>query len=153
MGRSLNRSIKKSSLKHISLKPMHFIVLDWPFQSANLNPIEHLCDQFDKQIQKRSRWNIFSFRAALKQNWDYIEVLRDLAKSIPTRLEEGMKAKGYQTKYWNSCSKKQQRAPITATFLNRTQRLHDMVSKRAWRETQPHCDHRGGRTYEQKSYK
>lgn len=76
-------------------------VLDWPSQSPDLNPIEHLWEHVDRQIagikptKKDELFNIIS------THWNKIsiEVLINLIDSMPRRCAAVLRAKGYPTKY------------------------------------------------------
>jgi hypothetical protein len=78
-------------------------VLDWPSQSPDLNPIEHLWvflkrkllayDYFAKGVDEL--WN------RVEHEWEQIpvEFCLKLLESMPRRIEEVIKAKGGNTKY------------------------------------------------------
>ena len=76
-------------------------VLEWPPQSPDLNPIEHLWDEMDRKVKKSQRTSMKVFKNALKQTWDEIDsaTLQNLVNSIPKRLKEVIKNRGYATKY------------------------------------------------------
>ena len=78
-------------------------LLDWPAQSPDLNPIEHLWHHIKKELgqyptQAKGVWEIWE-RAA--EVWEGIEpeVCQNLIESMPRRLEAVIKAKGGHTKY------------------------------------------------------
>ena len=80
------------------------ILLDWPPQSPNLNPIEHIWSYLKNQIKDnyesipKGVWELWE-RAA--EEWEKIEpeVCQRLIESMPRRLEAVIKAKGGHTKY------------------------------------------------------
>ncbi|CAK9810849.1 Transposable element Tc1 transposase [Anthophora quadrimaculata] len=76
-------------------------LLSWPLQSPDLNPIEHLWDELDRKIPKSDRYTKPKLIAALKKAWDEVQskTLKKLIHSMPNRLLEVIKAKGYQTAY------------------------------------------------------
>lgn len=76
-------------------------VLEWPPQSPDLNPIEHLWDELDRRIPKSKRKGLKEFRTALFEEWNKIEqnVLKTLVDSMPRRLEAVIQAKGGPTRY------------------------------------------------------
>ena len=76
-------------------------LLSWPPQSPDLNPIEHLWEELKRQIPKSERYSKTKFMAALQKSWDNIKpsILKKLIRSMPNRLQEVIKAKGYQTSY------------------------------------------------------
>ena len=78
-------------------------VLDWPAQSPDLNPIEHLwghlkrrmCDYNDSPTSIHSLWE------RLELEWHSIpaSVCRELIESMPRRVSAVLGAKGGYTKY------------------------------------------------------
>lgn len=78
-------------------------VLDWPAQSPDLNPIEHLWADLKKRIA-RKRGDITSKQdlwEAIEEEWEATpkSLLRSLIDSMPQRIEAVIKAKGGPTKY------------------------------------------------------
>ena len=78
-------------------------LLDWPPQSPDLNPIEHLWQHIKKELckyptQAKGVWEIWERVAEV---WNNIkpEVCQNLIESMPRRLEAVIKAKGGHTKY------------------------------------------------------
>ena len=78
-------------------------ILDWPPQSPDANPIEHLWEHIKRQLNKyptkpKGVWEIWE-RAA--EVWANVtpEVCQNLIESMPRRLEAIIKAKGGHTKY------------------------------------------------------
>lgn len=76
-------------------------ILDWPSQSPDLNPIEHLWAHLERQLTGRKPTNKNDLFAQLKEAWNNIEldVLIKLVDSMPNRCQEVIKAKGYATRY------------------------------------------------------
>lgn len=76
-------------------------VLPWPAQSPDLNPIEHLWDELDRQIPQIKRRSFPEFKLAIFERWSEIEVevLQNLVKSVPRRCKAVLDAKGGPTKY------------------------------------------------------
>ena len=78
-------------------------LIDWPAQSPDLNPIEHLWQHLKRQLKKygthpkgvRELWD----RAA--EEWNKIgpEVCQNLISSMPRRCQAVIKAQGGHTKY------------------------------------------------------
>ena len=98
-----------NDLKYTSKKAKEYFnsqdydILDWPAQSPDLNPIEHLWFQVKKAIQKRSKKpkGVFELWDCLKKEWAKItpEQCHNLVESMPRRCAEVIKAKGGHTKY------------------------------------------------------
>jgi transposase len=78
-------------------------LLDWPAQSPDLNPIEHLWHLLKKKVQAHETpakgvWELWDKTA---EGWDEIrpEECQRLIESMPRRLQAVIKAKGGHTKY------------------------------------------------------
>ena len=76
-------------------------VLDWPSQSPDLNPIEHLWDELDRRMKSYSKKNKEELRTILKHEWEDIgcDVTSKLVHSMSNRLNEVVKKKGGPTRY------------------------------------------------------
>lgn len=76
-------------------------VLDWPSQSPDLNPIEHMWEELDRRVKTRNYTNKNEFFAALKTEWSIIPLDRifKLIDSMPRRCKAVINANGYATKY------------------------------------------------------
>lgn len=94
--------------------PKHtaFVVREWllynvpnqlktPPQSPDLNPIEHLWREIKNRLKNRNPRNKAELRAAIKEIWESIPstVTRNLAESMPRRLQAVLDAKGGHTRY------------------------------------------------------
>jgi transposase len=78
-------------------------LLDWPPQSPDLNPIEHLWEHLKRQLNARKEpiKGVFDLWDKAAEEWNKIdpEVCQNLIESIPRRLEAVIRAKGGHTKY------------------------------------------------------
>ena len=79
------------------------LCLPWPAQSPDLNPIEHLWDELERRLRRRAippknEGELFNF---LQEEWNKIpiDVLEKLIDSMPNRIQEVCKVKGYPTRY------------------------------------------------------
>ena len=78
-------------------------VMEWPAQSPDLNPIEHLWVHVKRQMNtyERPPKGVFELWERLAAEWNKIppETCQNLIESMPRRLEAVIKAKGGHTKY------------------------------------------------------
>ncbi len=93
--------------KHTAVSVKNFFaskkirVLDWPSQSPDLNPIEHIWEHVDRQLRGRKPTNKDELFSLIKSEWSKIplDVLIKLVDSMPRRCQAVIDAKGYPTKY------------------------------------------------------
>ncbi|CBQ72283.1 related to transposase [Sporisorium reilianum SRZ2] len=81
----------------------HIRLLDWPAQSPDLNPIEHLWTELKKrlgQYKEHPTW-MLELEGRLEEVWAQIPVslCQALVESMPKRIEAVIKARGGNTKY------------------------------------------------------
>ena len=78
-------------------------VPSWPSQSSDLNPIQHLWAELERQISLSDRTSVKKFEEALKKTFKSIEVdyCKKLVNSMPQRLRVVLRAKGLNTFYEN----------------------------------------------------
>jgi transposase len=90
--------ITKSWLENSGLE-----VLDWPPQSPDLNPIEHLWELLKRKLSAHNTMatSVHSLWERVQEDWEAIsaEECRNLIHSMPRRIEAVLKAKGGHTKY------------------------------------------------------
>ena len=82
-------------------KKHKWMLLDWPSQSPDLNPIEHLWDELDRRVPSQDRRTFVTFKSALFREWSAIakERIEKLVESMPRRLQAVIDAKGGHTRY------------------------------------------------------
>lgn len=83
------------------LKEKKIETMPWPPYSPDFNPIENLWDELERRVKKHQPKNKQELESLLKQEWYQIElpVLQKLVESVPNRLYQCIKMKGYATKY------------------------------------------------------
>lgn len=78
-------------------------LLDWPAQSPDLNPIEHLWQHLKRQLAKYENdpVSIYELWERVETEWNNIppQICLDLIASMPRRVDTVLKAKGGYTKY------------------------------------------------------
>ncbi len=77
-------------------------VLDWPANSPDLNPIEHLWGIVKRKMRDTRPNNADDLKTAIKSTWASItpEQCHRLIASMPRRIDAVIHAKGGPTKYW-----------------------------------------------------
>ena len=101
-----------NALIHTAKRTMNFLeesgieVLEWPPQSPDQNPIEHLWEAIDRSLrlsmhQANGRRNLDHLFHYLQEAWQSIpdDVLFNLLNSMPARIEAVIRAKGAHTRY------------------------------------------------------
>lgn len=83
------------------MNAIHMKRLEWPPQSADLNPIENLWGYLDGKVDKTNVTNKDSYFSALEAAWANLDpdYLKRLVESMPRRLAAVAVAKGGHTKY------------------------------------------------------
>lgn len=78
-------------------------VLPWPPQSPDMNPIEHVWNEVERRIRKRSPLphSAEDLWEALQEEWNGFgtEFLEKLYNSMPQRIEDLLKSKGGSTRW------------------------------------------------------
>ncbi len=77
-------------------------VLEWPSQSPDLNPIEHLWRDLEMAVHQRLPSNLTELERSARRNGSGIPKSRceKLVASFPKRLMAVLNQKGASTKYW-----------------------------------------------------
>jgi hypothetical protein len=85
------------------LEKLELVVLDWPSQSPDLNPMEHIWAELKKRIGNRKilHKDIQELWDAVQEEWENIEanVCINLIESMPQRIAQVIEAKGGHTRY------------------------------------------------------
>lgn len=76
-------------------------VLDWPPQSPDLNPIEHLWSILKKRVHNRKSASKRELENVIMQEWNSLPsaTCQKLVHSMPRRIAAVLRAKGGPTKY------------------------------------------------------
>ena len=79
------------------------VLPDWPSQSPDLNPIEHLWSELERRIRSKPQaiTNIAELETALQEEWGKISQSQVMAliESMPRRIEAVISSNGWPTKY------------------------------------------------------
>lgn len=75
--------------------------LQWPSQSPDLNPIEHMFHVLKRKLRQESPKNKGDLKSKVLAAWKSISpsITRKLVHSMPRRLQAVISSKGYATKY------------------------------------------------------
>lgn len=75
--------------------------METPPQSPDTNPIENLSSELKMRLRTYKITNVNQLKAKLPLEWDNIgsDITRELVQSVPHRLLEIIRYKGYQTNY------------------------------------------------------
>jgi transposase len=78
-------------------------LLDWPSQSPDLNPIEHLWENLKRRLNNYPTFptSIYELQQRIEVEWKRtpVEDCSDLVASMPDRIRAVLRAKGGSTKY------------------------------------------------------
>ena len=76
-------------------------VIEWPSQSPDLNPIEHLWEHVARRLEGKKAKNADEKFAQLQLEWNQISMstIDALIDSMPRRCKAVIDANGFATKY------------------------------------------------------
>lgn len=98
-----NASVHTSIFSKWWMTSHGFCILDWPAHSPDFNPIENLWDITDTRVRRRKIQpnNVDELVIAVTEEWNNlpIETIHNLIESMPRRVQAGIDAKGWHTKY------------------------------------------------------
>ena len=93
----------KSNVVSSKLREKRINVLNFPPMSGDLNPIENVWSILQSRVQARKPHNLNQLRSMLQEEWAIIdsdkELLRNLIRSMPRRLNEVILRDGWYTRY------------------------------------------------------
>ena len=91
----------KKKKTHGWFKEKKINLMEWPAQSPDLNPIEHLWEELSRRLQGHKFKKEVDLMDAIGREWKKIPVDRiiKLVDSMPSRCRAVIKAKGFATKY------------------------------------------------------
>ena len=85
------------------LQNYHFTVLNWPAQSPDLNPIEHLWGHLKRRLEEYENppKGILELWERVEKEWEdiLVETCQNLIESMPRRMRAVIRAHGGHTKY------------------------------------------------------
>lgn len=93
-----NTKIAKKTLKELDIE-----VMEWPAQSPDMNPMEHIWDHIKRELRKLNKQ--YSTKDAL---WDDLRTILErkhtkycqkLITTMPERIKDLKKAKGFSTRW------------------------------------------------------
>jgi transposase len=93
--------------KHTSHKAKNFInenipvLIDWPSNSPDINPIENLWELLKRNVEKRRPQNSEDLKRLMVEEWERIPdfVLKKLIESMPARCNEIIRLQGKRINY------------------------------------------------------
>ena len=98
-----NAPIYTSRQTQTFIEETDVILLPWPGQSPDLNPIEHIWDELERNVRSRKEnpKNINELEAFLQESWSRIfnSVYQKLVGSMENWVKAVLKSRGFPTRY------------------------------------------------------
>jgi len=98
-----NAPIHTSRQTRTFIEETEIILLPWPGQSPDLNPIEHIWDELERHVRSRKDKpkNITELETFLQESWSQISgsVYQKLVSSMENRVKAILKSRGFLTRY------------------------------------------------------
>jgi transposase len=98
-----NAPIHMSGQTRSFIEENEIILLPWPGQSPDLNPIEHIWDELERSVRSRkdNPKNMMELEAFLQESWSQISssVYQKLVSSMENRVKAVLKSRGFPTRY------------------------------------------------------
>ena len=99
-----NAPIHTSRQTRTFIEETEIILLPWPGQSPDLNPIEHIWDELERHVRSRKDKpkNITELETFLQESWSRISssVYQKLVSSMENRVKAVLKSRGFLTYTW-----------------------------------------------------
>jgi len=98
----VNKSYLEQKCDEKYSRGQRMVVMDWPSQSPDLNPIENLWDHIKDSLHAKQRFSsLDALFQAIKCEWNQISkaYLKDLVHGMPRRVQAVIAAEGGHTKY------------------------------------------------------
>ena len=97
-----NAPVHRARVVEEFLRARGVVLLPWPAQSPDLNPIENLWAQMSKRVYDKAAYpNVDSLWARIQSEWAQIgtQELHALYNSMGRRMDAVEKSRGYPTRY------------------------------------------------------
>lgn len=98
-----NAPIHTAKITKNWLKKNKIMIIDWPANSPDLNPIENIWKQLKDNIQSRKAFprTVSELKVALSEEWENLDcsIFEEVVASMPQRINAVLEARGGPTNY------------------------------------------------------